>query len=90
MSEVATSRPVQASGWLHHILHLTEHSLAMHLTVVPHHVRRHPHMSVAVGSEGREKTDHRARNPFLFLLVLCLGCFMILLDSTIVNIAFPT
>src|SRR5579864_9004116 len=29
-------------------------------------------------------------NPWLVLLVLCLGFFMILLDTTIVNIAIPS
>jgi len=31
----------------------------------------------------------RARSPWLILAVLCLGFFMILLDTTIVNIAAP-
>ncbi|TMD53656.1 MAG: MFS transporter, partial [Chloroflexi bacterium] len=30
------------------------------------------------------------RNPWLALLVLCMGFFMILLDTTIVNIAIPS
>src|SRR5579864_5166082 len=30
------------------------------------------------------------RNPWIVLLVLCLGFFMILLDTTIVNIAIPS
>src|SRR5437588_9098273 len=29
-------------------------------------------------------------NPWVALLVLCAGCFMILLDTTIVNIAIPS
>jgi EmrB/QacA subfamily drug resistance transporter len=32
----------------------------------------------------------RTRNPWLVLLVLCLGFFVILLDTTIVNVAVPT
>jgi EmrB/QacA subfamily drug resistance transporter len=32
----------------------------------------------------------RKRNPWLVLLVLCLGFFVILLDTTIVNVAIPT
>ena len=32
----------------------------------------------------------RKRNPWLVLLVLCLGFFVILLDTTIVNVAVPT
>jgi EmrB/QacA subfamily drug resistance transporter len=32
----------------------------------------------------------RQRNPWLILLVLCFGFFMILLDTTIVNIAIPS
>src|ERR1044072_4914599 len=31
----------------------------------------------------------RRHNPWLVLVVLCLGFFMILLDTTIVNIAIP-
>src|SRR3979490_2110498 len=30
------------------------------------------------------------RNPWLILLVLCFGFFMILLDTTIVNVAIPS
>lgn len=30
------------------------------------------------------------RNPWLVLLVLCFGFFVILLDTTIVNVAMPT
>jgi len=32
----------------------------------------------------------RQRNPWLILVVLCFGFFMILLDTTIVNIAIPS
>jgi len=32
----------------------------------------------------------RKRNPWLALLVLCIGSFVILLDATIVNVAIPT
>src|SRR5437879_13674672 len=32
----------------------------------------------------------RQRNPWLILLVLCFGFFMILLDTTIVNVAIPS
>jgi EmrB/QacA subfamily drug resistance transporter len=34
-------------------------------------------------------TEERRRNPWLILAALCLGFFMILLDTTIVNIAIP-
>jgi len=33
---------------------------------------------------------HKQANPWLVLVVLCLGFFMILLDTTIVNIAIPS
>ena len=36
-----------------------------------------------------EVTEERRHNPWLVLVVLCLGFFMILLDTTIVNIAIP-
>ncbi|HEX6681239.1 MAG TPA: DHA2 family efflux MFS transporter permease subunit [Candidatus Limnocylindrales bacterium] len=45
-----------------------------------------------VDLEGMAMTDAReapARSPWLVLIVLCLGFFMILLDTTIVNIAIP-
>jgi EmrB/QacA subfamily drug resistance transporter len=40
-------------------------------------------MMVAAGTRGR------ATNPWLVLLILCLGFFMIMLDTTIVNVALP-
>ena len=39
---------------------------------------------------GAPSTGAGTRNPWLILLVLCLGFFMILLDTTIVNIAIPS
>src|ERR1700674_1323140 len=36
------------------------------------------------------QTTRAQRNPWLSLLVLCFGFFMILLDTTIVNIAIPS
>ena len=35
-------------------------------------------------------TDTHGKNPWLMLMVLCMGFFMILLDITIVNIAIPS
>ena len=41
------------------------------------------------GPEGDADARPQVRNPWLVLMVLCLGFFMILLDTTIVNIAIP-
>ncbi|MEV4417813.1 DHA2 family efflux MFS transporter permease subunit [Catellatospora sp. NPDC049609] len=40
-------------------------------------------------ASGAPETAGRRTNPWLVLFVLCLGFFMILLDTTIVNIAIP-
>src|SRR5436309_9637044 len=40
--------------------------------------------------DATRQTPVPTRNPWLVLLVLCLGFFMILLDTTIVNIAIPS
>src|SRR5688572_14555783 len=42
-----------------------------------------------IESEGDAAARPQVRNPWLVLIVLCLGFFMILLDTTIVNIAIP-
>ncbi len=41
------------------------------------------------GPRGNAPGSAQERNPWLVLIVLCLGFFMILLDTTIVNIAIP-
>src|SRR5215207_9859935 len=41
------------------------------------------------GPHGDTPGSMQERNPWLVLIVLCLGFFMILLDTTIVNIAIP-
>src|SRR5579883_1620661 len=42
------------------------------------------------GGAMSRSTPKEQTNPWLVLLVLCLGFFMILLDTTIVNIAIPS
>ena len=63
--------------WTRHLQHLAEHSLHGHLSLHSHHQTRAPHPD-AVGV-----------NPWKTLIVLCLGFFMVLLDTTIVSIAVP-
>src|SRR5215213_1422052 len=47
-----------------------------------------PAGSVALGaSSGTESSGSGERNPWLILLVLCCAIFMLLLDTTIVNVA---
>ena len=43
----------------------------------------------AADSEAADSQAARRRSPWLVLAILCLGLFMILLDTTIVNIALP-
>src|SRR5437660_4208459 len=40
--------------------------------------------------QAQNEAKMAGRNPWLALLVLCMGFFMILLDTTIVNIAIPS
>src|SRR5215467_12556386 len=60
---------------------------------VPHNVRAtqaRPGDSgpVSVKTEGEDPVE-RSFNPWLALLVLCLGTFVVVLDLTIVNVAIP-
>ncbi len=57
--------------------HLAEHALHSHISLHEHHRTREAHPD-AVGV-----------NPWKTLIVLCLGFFMVLLDTTIVSIAIP-
>jgi len=71
-------RPLGGS-FLHRSLHhIGEHALAFHHSPRLHHQGR---VTRATGS---------ARNPWLVLPVLVAGFFMILIDTTIVNVAIPT
>ena len=49
-----------------------------------------PHRAGTESRRGAPLDEQPARSPWLVLAVLCLGFFMILLDTTIVNIAVPT
>jgi EmrB/QacA subfamily drug resistance transporter len=74
-----------------HLLHLAEHALAMHHSLAPRHLGRHPQIAISVGGRSKERRGTVAsRNPFVVLAVLCLGFFMTLLDLTVVNIAVPS
>ena len=47
-------------------------------------------MAVSSPQTSAHDTGPRERSPWLVLTVLCMGFFMILLDTTIVNIALPS
>ena len=65
------------SWWHPHLQHVAEHALHSHVSLHVHHRTRAAHPD-AVGV-----------NPWKTLIVLCMGFFMVLLDTTIVSIAVP-
>ena len=83
----AAAGPVR---WLHH---LGEHALAFHHSPVVHHqqqLAQEEHAARTMVLPAGAPAGVLIRNPWPVLAILCLGFFMILLDTTIVNIAVPS